>query len=142
MKFGEKVRTLRREKGLSQAGLAGQIGVSQRTVAAYETGNAYPRYLRTWEALARALDTQVNYLRTEDEIFMEEVGRRYGSRGQHQAQALLREARELFAGGELSEEDKLAFLTEMQQLFLDAKKRAKKFAPGEKKRDDDAALPE
>ena len=134
MKFAEKVRTLRREKDMSQAELAARVGVTQRTVAAYEAGSAYPRYPRTYEALARALGTQVNYLRTEDEAFMEEVGRAYGSRGQRQAQALLHEARELFAGGELSEEDKLAFLTEMQQLFLDAKKRAKKFASGEKKK--------
>ena len=122
MKFAEKVRTLRREKDMSQAELAARVGVTQRTVAAYEAGSAYPRYPRTYEALARALGTQVNYLRTEDEVFMEEVGRAYGSRGQRQAQALL------------SEEDKLAFLTEMQQLFLDAKKRAKKFTSGEKKK--------
>jgi len=43
--------------------------------------------------------------------------------------AILSEARELFAGGELSEDDKLTFLMEMQQLFLDSKKRAKKYTP-------------
>ena len=66
---------------------------------------------------------------TEDEEFMEEVGQKYGTRGQRQASAILEEARQLFAGGELSDEDQLAFLTEMQQLFLEAKQRAKKFTP-------------
>lgn len=129
MKFGEKVKALRKERKLSQGELAAKIGVSCRSVASYEAGTSYPRYQETYEALAAALGVDVNYLRTEDEVFLEDVGQRYGSRGQRQASAILTEARQLFAGGELSEEDKLAFLTEMQQLFLDSKKRARKFAP-------------
>ncbi len=64
-----------------------------------------------------------------NEEFLEDVGRQFGSRGQRQAQAILSEARQLFAGGELSDEDQIAFLTEMQQLFLDSKQRAKKYTP-------------
>ena len=54
-----------------------------------------------------------------------------------QAQAILTEARQLFAGGELSDDDKLAFLTEMQQLFLDSKQRARKFTPRKYLREND-----
>ena len=129
MKFGEKVKKLRKELKLSQSDLAAKIGVSARSVAAYEAGTSYPRYKETYEALAAALGVDVNYLRTEEEEFLEEVGQQFGSRGQRQATAILSEARELFAGGELSDEDKLAFLTEMQQLFLDSKQRAKRFTP-------------
>ena len=96
-------------------------------VSSYEGGTSYPRYKETYDALATALGVDVNYLRTEDEAFLEEVGQEFGSRGQRQAQAILGEARQLFAGGELSDEDKLAFLTEMQKLFLDSKQRAKKY---------------
>ena len=127
MKFGEKVRQLRKDMKLSQGELAEKIGVSARSVAAYESGTSYPRYKETYDALATALGVDVNYLRTEDEAFLEEVGQEFGSRGQRQAQAILGEARQLFAGGELSDEDKLAFLTEMQKLFLDSKQRAKKY---------------
>lgn len=35
----------------------------------------------------------------------------------------------MFAGGELSDEDKTAFMDEIQMLYLDSKKRAKKFTP-------------
>jgi len=129
MKFGEKVKKLRKEMKLSQGELAEKIGVSARSVAAYEAGTSYPRYKETYEALAAALGVDVNYLRTEEEEFMEEVGQQYGTRGQRQATAILSEARQLFAGGDLSEEDKLAFVTELQQLFLDSKQRAKKFTP-------------
>ena len=127
MKFGEKVKKLRKEMKLSQGELAAKIGVSARSVASYEAGTSYPRYKEVYEALAAALGVDVNYLRTEDEEFLEDVGQQFGSRGQRQATAILEEARQLFAGGELSEEDQIAFLTEMQQLFLDSKQRAKKY---------------
>ena len=138
MKFSEKVKKLRKDMKLSQGELAKKIGVSTRSVAAYEAGTSYPRYKETYDALAAALGVDVNYLRTEEEEFMEEVGQEYGSRGQRQARAILNEAAGLFAGGELSEDDKLAFLTEMQQLFLDSKQRAKKYTPKKYLHDDDA----
>ena len=51
----------------------------------------------------------------------------------------MEQAAALFAGGELSDDDKLAFLHEMQQLYLDSKDRAReKFTP--KKYRDDSAL--
>lgn len=137
MKFGEKVKKLRKKMKLSQGELAAKIGVSARSVASYEAGTSYPRYKEIYEALAAALGVDVNYLRTEDEEFLEDVGQQFGSRGQRQATAILEEARQLFAGGELSEEDQIAFLTEMQQLFLDSKQRAKKFTPIRYRREND-----
>ena len=137
MKFGEKVKKLRKQMKLSQGELAAKIGVSARSVASYEAGTSYPRYKEVYEALAAALGVDVNYLRTEDEEFLEDVGQQFGSRGQRQATAILEEARQLFAGGELSEEDQIAFLTEMQQLFLDSKQRAKKFTPIRYRREND-----
>ena len=137
MKFSEKVKKLRKEMKLSQGELAAKIGVSARSVASYEAGTSYPRYKEIYEALAATLGVDVNYLRTEDEEFLEDVGQQFGSRGQRQAIAILEEARQLFAGGELSEEDQIAFLTEMQQLFLDSKQRAKKFTPIRYRREND-----
>ncbi len=137
MKFGEKVKKLRKDMKLSQSELAKKIGVTGRSVASYEAGTSYPRYKETYDALAAVLGVDVNYLRTEDEGFLEDVGQQFGSRGQRQAQAILTEARQLFAGGELSDDDKLAFLTEMQQLFLDSKQRARKFTPRKYLREND-----
>ncbi len=129
MKFGEKVKKARLAMKLDQEELAAKIGVSVRSIFAYERGTSYPRYMETYEALAEVLGVDVNYLRTEDEEFLEDVGQQFGSRGQRQAAMILSEARQLFAGGDLSDEDKLAFLMEMQQLFLDSKERAKKYTP-------------
>ena len=112
MKFGEKVKELRKEMKLSQGELAEKIGVSSRSVASYEGGTSYPRYKETYEALAAVLGVDVNYLRTEDTQFLEDVGKQFGTRAQRKASAIMAEARQLFAGGELSDEDQLAFLRE------------------------------
>ena len=128
MKFGEKVRKLRNEKGWTQEELARKLGVNSRTVFTYENGT-YPRYQKTYEELAALFKVPVDYLRTESEEFITEATAFYGRRGQAQAKAILDQTQQLFAGGELSEEDEIAFLRDIQTLYLDSKERAKKFTP-------------
>ena len=43
MRFGEKLRALRKEKGLTQAELAKLAGVGLKTITNYEKGSTYPR---------------------------------------------------------------------------------------------------
>ncbi len=130
MNFGEKVKQLRTEKGWTQAELSRKIGKSSRTIASYECGTSYPRKREVYIQLAELFEVPVNYLMTEEDEFMAEVGEKFGRRGQIQAETILSQTRELFAGGTLSEHDEIAFLTEMQQIFLDSKKTAKeKFTP-------------
>lgn len=130
MTFGEKIRDLRTTKEWSQEALAKMLGVSRRTVVAYEQGQSYPRHREVYEKLAEIFSVDVNYLRTENEEFLEGVGQQYGRRGQMQAQEILEQSRGLFAGGTLSPEDEIAFIQEIQQVYLDSKRRAKqKFTP-------------
>lgn len=42
MRFNEKIQKLRKEKGISQEGLAEIIGVSRQSVAKWEMGRSYP----------------------------------------------------------------------------------------------------
>ena len=42
--FGEKVKLLRKERGLTQKQLAGMIGVAVSAISAYEAGYRYPTY--------------------------------------------------------------------------------------------------
>ena len=53
---------------------------------------------------------------------------RPGTTAQQQARNILGEVRQLFSGGELSDEDQIAFLTEMQQMFLDSKPVPRRFS--------------
>lgn len=138
MNFGEKVRELRKEKGLSQEELARKLGVSLRTISTYENGK-YPRYQKTYDDLAAIFEVDVNYLRTENEEFITDVSERYGQRGQAQAKAILDQTQQLFAGGSLSADDEIAFLHEIQRLYLDSKERAKKYTPKKYLKADDPA---
>ena len=116
MKFGEKLKELRNQKGLTQEELAQKIGVKKRTIVGYEAGEYYPRKREVYNHLAEVFGVELNYLLTEDE--------------EEQARGILEQTRELFAGGALSPEDEIAFIHEIQQIFLDSKERAKeKFTP-------------
>ena len=129
MTFGEKLKELRIRKGWTQAELAHNIGKQRRAIIRYESGESYPRR-EDYRRLAELLDVDVNYLLTEDEEFMSGVREQYGRRGQLQAEEVFNQARELFAGGELSETDKQAFIAELQEIFLKSKKRAReKYTP-------------
>ena len=129
MKFGEKVKELRTKMNLSQPELAKALGVSTRTIAAYESCNSYPRRQEMYDKLAEIFGVSVDYLRTENDAFLTEAAEQYGRRGQLQAHEILEQTAQLFAGGFLSDDDELSFQMEMQKIFFDSKKRAKKFTP-------------
>lgn len=129
MKFGEKVRELRAAKGLSQAELAKLVGVSARTIASYEAGTSYPRYHDFYGKLAEVLGTDEDYLRTENENFPENADVPYGISTQKQFDRALNEVRKLFAGGNLPPEDEIAFIQEVQRLYLDSKERTTGIMP-------------
>ena len=129
MTFGEKVKTLRKTKDMSQTQLAQVVGVSLRTVGGWEKEGRYPKQHELYQKLADTLGCDVSYLMTEEESFITEATEQYGSRGAKQAHQILEQAAAMFAGGELSDEDKTAFMDEIQMLYLDSKRRAKKFTP-------------
>ena len=97
MNFSEKLRSLRRERKINQAELAARVGVSPRSIASWEGGESYPRYKETYEALAKALGVEVNYLRTEDDAVGHDAGLKYGIRGNQNVEEIIRK--------ELSETD-------------------------------------
>ena len=129
MTFGEKIKNLRKSKNLNQTQLANAIGVSLRTIRGWEIEGRYPKQHELYQKLADVLGCDVSYLMTEEEAFVTEAAEQYGSRGAKQAQQILEQAAAMFAGGELSDDDKTAFMDEIQMLYLDSKKRAKKFTP-------------
>lgn len=60
-KFGERVRELRKDKGLSQEQLAEKIHRDPRTVVAIEGGKRNPT-LNTINKIAKALDSEISIL--------------------------------------------------------------------------------
>ena len=130
MKFGDKVKDLRKQSNMKQEELAKALGVSTRTIINYEQGKLYPRKRERYTQIAEIFGVELNYLLTEDEEFIAEAGALYGRRGQMQARDILERTSALFAGGELSDVDQLAFIHEIQKLYFDSKERARvKFTP-------------
>ena len=128
MKFNERLKELREKSKLTQEQLAKISGVSSRMIQRYEYGTSRPR-LDAAEKLAKALNVTTDQLLGNGDMLVAQAAEKYGSRGAKQAQQILEQAAAMFAGGELSDEDKTAFMDEIQMLYLDSKRRAKKFTP-------------
>ncbi len=133
MKFGEKLRKLRKESGLTQKELASKVGVTDRSLLSYENGASYPRNRDTYRKLADFFDVDINYLLTEDENFIIQAADKYGRRGAVQAQELVNELTGLFAGGELEEADMDALANAVQEAYWIAKINNKKYTPNKYK---------
>ena len=129
MKFGEKLVSLRQQKGVSQGDVAAAIGMSRRNYVAYEQGGRYPRKREVYAALSEYFGVDQNYLLAEDENFIMSASDQYGSRGKRQAEQLVAELSGMFAGGELSESDKDAVMIALQKAYFDCKQDNKKYTP-------------
>ena len=139
MTFSDKIKRSREVVGLTQQELADLVGVSKRTIASYECTDAVARR-STIEKLAKALKVSVKYLTDPNcsdpladiarDGHVEEARRLYGASGARDVDALLSENAALFAGGELSQEEKDAFFEEVMEAYVASKKEAKrKFGP-------------
>lgn len=137
MTFGEKVRKAREAAGLSQGKLAEKTGISLRTIQNYETAGKLPKKREYYELLADALNLELDVLLDENAEFVLKATEEYGSRGSEQAQRLLEEVTGMFAGGELEEEDKDAFLKAIQDAYWIAKEKNKRHIPHKYRKKED-----
>jgi len=130
MTFGEKLRAEREKASISQEKLAAKVGLTRNSIVNYERGSSYPKTRDIYFKLAEIFNVNVNYFLTDDEAFITEAAERYGHKGALEAKAILQEAAAVFAGGELSEEDMLGFIHDMQEIYFKATDRAReKYTP-------------
>jgi transcriptional regulator with XRE-family HTH domain len=129
MTFGEKVRSLRQKKELSQTALASEIGVSMRTVQNYEANCGFPKSTEIAFKLSKALDVSYEYLMGNEGDFVIEAQVKYGYKGRKDAQELINDFGGLFAGGELSENDKDAVFKALTDIYWETKENNKKYIP-------------
>ena len=130
MKFGEKLRELRKQKHLSQTELGAAVGVSLRKLRGWEVEGRYPKQRELYAKLAEVLECDVDYLLTEKEAFITDSADRFGYRGERDAKALVEDLTGLFAGGQMAEEDMDALMLAVQEAYVEAKRRNReKFAP-------------
>ncbi|MBQ7502599.1 helix-turn-helix transcriptional regulator [bacterium] len=132
--FADKVKEARISLGWSQLQLAREVGVSPRSVQAYERGEKTPRPVMLAN-LAKALKVSVKFLADGDcddpaadiekDSYIEEARERYGAKGARDAERLLADNAALFAGGELSQEQKDAFFQAVMTAYVTCKEEAK-----------------
>ena len=127
MTFSDKIKRAREVAKMTQHELAQEVGVSQRTIASYESGGARARKSTT-EKLAHALKVSVRYLSDDDctnplediekDEYLEQARELYGAKGVRDMDELLRDNAALFAGGELSQDQKDAFFQAVMTAYV------------------------
>ena len=65
--FGDKIRKLRKEKKMTQQKLGAMVGVSYRTIRAWEVDGRYPKQSSLYQKLADAFQCRVSYLMDDNE---------------------------------------------------------------------------
>jgi len=128
MKFNEKLKQLRNTAGLTQAEVAAKLGVTHRTYQNYEAGAMYPRQTAVYGRIAELFGVTADYLLSDEDRYIIDAYEKGGSRSKKDVQALVTEVGGLFAGGELSEDDKDKVLRTITDLYWKAKANNKKYA--------------
>ena len=114
--IGDKLKALRLSKKITLAALSRSSGLSDRAIRYIENNERQPG-IDAIKKLSAALDVSTSYF-MDDDLFQEEVDKeevlaeakeKYGSRGKAQAERIYQQTQALFAGGQLSEEDRSAF---------------------------------
>ena len=111
--YGERLMRARKEKELTPEELGKLCGITGRTIQNYELGHVTPNRIDVSQRLADVLDISVDYLiygeKEETELTEEDK------------KEILAHASALFAGGKLSDEEQLAFIYELQTLYMKAR---------------------
>lgn len=134
MTFAEKVKQARIAAEMTQQQLADAVKVSSRAIKAYEKGQMHPRQ-GTICLIGQALKVSIRYLTddtctnpTEDiekDEYIVEARTQYGAKGARDVQALLHENAALFAGGEISQEEKDLYFEALTKAYLKSREVAK-----------------
>lgn len=134
MELKDKIARIRTSKGLTQLELAKKIGITTRAIQHYENGTRIPK-IDTLTQIAYALEVDVNDLVTDNEHFIIEANEKGGARGKAAAQKLIENANALFAGGDISDEDKANVMEALQEAYWRAKIINKKYTPKKYRKD-------
>ena len=128
MTFAERLKQRRNELGLTQAELAKKAELTLRTIQNYEGGTRKPLNIEMVQRLAAALDTTTEYL-TGTSSAVVEAYEKGGARSARDVDQIVSEVAALFAGGELSDEQKEGVMAALNRAYWDAKETNKKYTP-------------
>lgn len=137
VKYGDRLRSLRENLGLSQKELADRLNINRSTYARYETSSTQPDY-DILDALANFYDVSVDYLLGRTNSYQTQTKEeRDIAKRLKQFEAELENSEGLaFDGEPMSDEAKDSLKESMELLFRQTQRINKKFTP-KKYRDDE-----
>ena len=124
MSFGKRLRTLREENNLTQRALADKLAITPRTLQNYESEKMYPKNSVIYRQLATIFGVSVDYL-LGGEASKEKAREK---KSEKEIRELVEDVGGLFAGGELSDEDKDKVMKTITDLYWRAKENNKKYS--------------
>ena len=128
MKFNERLKVLREERGLTQVQLSQKSGITTRMIQNYESGANRPRYDGA-EKLANALEVPVTELLGQSGMLIAEAAEKGGAKTAREMSKLVDEVVGLFAGGALPQEDKDAYMAAISRAYFESNEENKKYTP-------------
>jgi len=126
MKFSDKLIVLRKEKKLTQTQLAKILGISLRSIQNYEKGTSYPKQTLLYSKMAKLFGVSTNYLLTSDDFAFDYGEPLYRNDPEKAVHALIADIGGMFAGGDLSDDDKDKVMMAINNLYWKAKEKARK----------------
>ena len=128
MKFNERLKALREERGLTQVQLSEKSGITARMIQNYERGSHRPRFECAGK-LADALGVPVTELLGQSGMLVAEAAEKGGAKSAREMSRLVDEVVGMFAGGELPQEDKDAYMAAISKAYFESNEENKKYTP-------------
>ena len=128
MTFGEKLKTMRFEAGLSQGQLAQELGFERKTINNYETGRTLPPF-NMLRKVAEYFNVPVDGLVTNQDEIVADAYEKGGRKDARELSELVEQVCGMFSGGSVSDVDRDAAMNAISKVYWMAKEENKKYTP-------------
>lgn len=128
MKFEDRLKQYRENKGWTQAELGEKSGISSRMIQRYEAGTSRPRWDAA-EKIANALEVPVSDLLGQSGMLVAEAADKGGAKSAREMSKLVEEVVGMFAGGSLPKEDRDAYMAAISKAYFESNEENKKYTP-------------
>ena len=128
MKFEDRLKQYRENKGWTQAELGEKSGISSRMIQRYEAGTSRPRWDAA-EKIATALEVPVSDLLGQSGMLVAEAADKGGAKSAREMSKLVEEVVGMFAGGSLPKEDRDAYMAAISKAYFESNEENKKYTP-------------
>lgn len=128
MELKDRLKNLRESRNLTQSELAKKTGITARQIQNYEMGTSRPT-ITSAKKLAVVFECPLDELLGYDGMLVADAKEKGGAKAARDIDSLISDVEGLFAGGELSDEDKDALMSAFSKAYFKSKEENKKYTP-------------